>query len=160
MIMLNVTLICVGKSNEKYYTEAVDEYAKRLAAFCRFELREVPETRLSQNPSQGEIAAALNAEYRRMKIPDRAFLCALCVEGKSLSSEAFARQLENLAVSGTSQLCFVIGGSFGLAEAVKQRADLKLSMGPMTFPHALARVMFTEQLYRAFSINAGSKYHK
>ncbi len=158
--MIGITLLCVGKSNERFYTEAAAEYAKRLGPYCKFELREVPETRLGQNPSAAEIAAALSAEYKRMKLPEKTYLCALCVEGEPCSSEELAAKLEKLAAGGVSQITFVIGGSYGLAEELKRRADLRLSMGRMTFPHALARVMMLEQLYRAFSINAGSKYHK
>lgn len=158
--MLNVKLICVGKAGERFYTDAAAEYAKRLSAFCRFELIELAETRLSQSPSRAEIDAALAGEYRRMKLPERAFVCAMCVEGDMLSSEELADKLEKLASGGVSQMAFVVGGSFGLSEELKRRADMRLSMGRMTFPHALARVMLAEQLYRAFSINAGLKYHK
>jgi len=158
--MLNILLVCVGKAGERFYTDAVAEYAKRLSAFCRFELREIPETRLSANPSQAEINAALADEYKRMKLPERAFICAMCVEGDIISSEELAKRVDKLASGGVSQIAFVVGGSFGLSEELKKRAGLRLSMGRMTFPHALARVMIAEQIYRAFAINAGTKYHK
>ena len=126
------------------------------------EIIELPEQRLPQSPSQGEIEQALDKEAALIeaKIPQGAAVVALCVEGKAMSSEQLADYLGKLAVSGTSRLCLLIGGSCGLSERVKQRAALRLSMSPMTFPHHLARVMVLEQLYRALNIAAGGKYHK
>ena len=138
------------------------EYTKRLAAYCKLEIIELPEQRLPQSPSQGEIEQALDKEAALIeaKIPQGAAVVALCVEGKAMSSEQLADYLGKLAVSGTSRLCLLIGGSCGLSERVKQRAALRLSMSPMTFPHHLARVMVLEQLYRAMNIAAGGRYHK
>ncbi len=160
--MLNVTLLCVGKLKEAYWREACAEYEKRLGAFCKFSLFEVAEERLSDNPSAAQIAATLAAEGERLlsRVPRDAALMALCIEGKELDSPALSARIEHLAVSGTSHLVFVIGGSWGLSDAVKERADLRLSMSPLTFPHQLARVMLLEQVYRAFQIAAGGKYHK
>ena len=160
--MLSVTLLCVGKMKEKHYIAAFAEYQKRLSAYCKLSVSELPEQRLPETPSSREISAALEKEGAEIEkhIPPQAAVIALCVEGKQLSSTAFSGMLEQHALEGTSKLCFLIGGSFGLSEAVKQRADSKLSLSEMTFPHHLARVMLIEQLYRAFTIQAGSRYHK
>lgn len=160
--MLAVRLICVGKLGEKFWADAVREYKKRLGAYCKLEIVELPEQRLPQTPSAGEIAQALDKEAALIegKIPQGAALIALCVEGKPMSSEQLAEYLGRLTVSGTSRLCLVIGGSCGLSDKIKARAALRLSMSPMTFPHHLARVMVLEQLYRALNIAAGGKYHK
>jgi len=160
--MLQVKLICVGKMREKYYTEAFAEYAKRLGAYCRLDCPEIQETRLSDAPSEKEISAALDREAAAIlrAVPNDAFLVALCVEGDVLSSEALARLIARREGSGRPKLCFVVGGSFGLSPAVKARADLRLSMSAMTFPHHLARIMLIEQIYRGFKINEGSSYHK
>ena len=160
--MLAVRLICVGKLGEKFWNDACAEYEKRLGAYCKLEIVELAEQRLPQKPSQGEIAAALKKESAAIaaKIPQGAAVAALCVEGKTLSSEQFADYLGRLTVSGTSRLCLLIGGSCGIDEALKARADLRLSMSPMTFPHHLARVMVLEQSYRALNILSGGKYHK
>ena len=160
--MLSVRLICVGKLGEKFWADAVKEYAKRLGAYCKLEIIELPEQRLPQEPSAGEIAQALDREAALIeaKIPQGAAVVALCVEGKPVSSEQFADYLGKLTVSGTSRVCLLNGGSCGIAERIKQRAALRLSMSPMTFPHHLARVMVLEQLYRALNIAAGGKYHK
>ena len=154
--------VCVGKMRETYYISAFAEYAKRLGAYCRFDLVELPEQRLPERPSQKEIHAALEKEAQaiRARIPKGAAVIAMCVEGKLLSSEALARQLAGYAAGGTSKVCFLVGGSFGLDEGLKREASLRLSMAPMTFPHHLARVMLAEQIYRACTINAGTQYHK
>ena len=160
--MLAVRLICVGKLGEKFWADAVREYEKRLGAYCKLEIIELPEQRLPQTPSQGEIEQALDKEAALIeaKLPQGAAVIALCVEGRPMSSEQLADYLAKLTGSGTSRLCLVIGGSCGLSERIKQRAALRLSMSPMTFPHHLARVMVLEQLYRALNIAAGGKYHK
>ncbi len=141
--MLRVSVICQGRLKEPYYIAACAEYLKRLGAYCKAEVTELPE--------DGDVAA---------RIPKGAYVIALCIEGEKLSSPALARKLEKLASGGESRLCFLIGGSDGLPESVKAAADYKLSMSDMTFPHHLARVMLLEQLYRAFTITAGAKYHK
>lgn len=160
--MLAVKLICVGRMREKFYTEAFAEYRKRLGAYCKFECVEIAEQRLGDDPTPGEIAAALEKEAAEIEkaIPADACLVALCVEGREKSSEELAALVREREGSGRPRLCFVIGGSCGMSERVKARADLKLSMSRMTFPHHLARVMLAEQIYRAFKINEGSRYHK
>ena len=160
--MLTVKLICAGKMREKFYIEAFREYEKRLTAFCKFKQAEIPEEKTGEDPSDKEIETALGKEAEEIleRIPAGAYVIALCVEGKKLSSEALAKQLRDVSLSGTSRVCFIIGSSNGLHPKVKQRADLRLSMSDMTFPHHLARVMLAEQIYRAFTINAGRKYHK
>lgn len=160
--MFSITLLVVGKLKEKFYQAAVDEYAKRLQAFCKFQLIELPEYRLPDNPSPVEIQAALVREFEvlRPKLPKGAWLCVLTPEGNMQSSEQLADTLKQIKLSGKSAACFVIGSSFGMAPELKQMADLRLSMSRMTFPHHLARVMVLEQLYRAESIQAGTKYHK
>ena len=135
--MFSITLICMGKLKERFYTEAAAEYAKRLRAYCDFQLIELPECRLPEDPNDTQIA-----------------------EGKLLSSEQLADTLRQAKSGGRSSACFLIGSSFGIAPEIKKLADLQLSMSKMTFPHHLARVMALEQLYRAEAIQAGSKYHK
>ena len=159
---MNVTVLCVGKLKEAYWRDAAAEYAKRLGAFCKFQVVELEEERLPERPSEAQIAAALEAEGRKMlqKIPNGAAVAALCIEGGPCSSEDLAGRIEELAVGGANHFVFVIGSSHGLAPAVKARASWRLSMSPMTFPHQLARVMLMEQLYRAMSIRNGGKYHK
>lgn len=160
--MISVKLICVGKMKEKYYISAFEEYRKRLGAFCKFELVELTEQRLSDSPSEKEISAALEKEAAEIEkqIPSGAAVTALCIEGNMKSSPELASQIDKWSSSGKSKLCFIIGGSFGMSERIKSGADLKLSMSRMTFPHHLARVMVIEQIYRAFAIIDGSKYHK
>ena len=160
--MFDVTLITMGKLKEKFYLSAAEEYAKRLKGYCNFTLLELPEYRLPENPSQAEIAAGLDKEAELIfaKIPKGAWFCVFTPEGKTLSSEDFAQKLKDVKLSGKSSVCFLIGSSFGMAPQVKAKADFKLSMSPMTFPHHLARIMVLEQIYRAEAIQAGSKYHK
>ena len=160
--MFEVTLITMGKLKEKFYISAAAEYEKRLKGYCQFKLLELPEVRLPDNPSPAEISAGLDKEADLIftKIPKGAWFCVLTPEGKMLSSEALADKMKDVKVSGKSSACFLIGSSFGMAQRVKDRADFKLSMGPMTFPHHLARIMVLEQIYRAEAIQAGSKYHK
>ena len=160
--MLNIRLICVGKLKERFYAEAVAEYAKRLGAFCRLEVIELAEERLGENPSAAELEAALNREAEQIekKLLEDGTLVCLCIEGGQMDSEAFAGLLTRTENSGRPRLSFVIGGSFGLAQKLKDRADLRLSMSKMTFPHHLARVMLLEQIYRGFQIKEGSRYHK
>lgn len=160
--MQKVTILCVGKLKEKFYMDAAAEYAKRLSRYCKLELVELPEERLPEDPSPAQIEAALLKEAAaiRAKLPAGAALVALCVEGELRSSEALARQMADWASQGVGQLVFLIGGSFGLHPSIKKAAKLRLSMSPMTFPHHLARVMVLEQIYRAYQINAGTRYHK
>ncbi len=160
--MKTVTLICVGKLKESYWREAVAEYQKRLSAFCRFEIIELPEYRLPENPSAAEIEKALDSEGTAIlsKIPAGAAVVPLCIEGKPLSSPALSELFQKWAIEGKSKTVFIIGSSFGLSDRVKAAAAYRLSMSPMTFPHQLARVMLCEQIYRAMQIEMGGKYHK
>lgn len=160
--MQKVSIICVGKMKEKFYIDAAAEYVKRLSRFCKLEIVELPEDRLPDDPSQAQIDAALakEAESIRSKLPASCYIIAMCVEGKTRSSEELARLMEESVHQGGSHLVFLIGGSFGLHPSVKALASFKLSMSPMTFPHHLARVMLLEQIYRGYQINTGSKYHK
>ena len=160
--MFDITLITMGKLKEPFYISAAAEYAKRLGGYCKFTLLELLEARLPENPSPAEISAGLEKEADLIlsKVPKGAWFCVFTPEGKLLSSEDFAKTLKTVKNSGKSSACFLIGSSFGMAPRVKQRADFRLSMGPMTFPHHLARIMVLEQLYRAEAIQAGSKYHK
>lgn len=160
--MFEVTLICVGKLKEKFYLSAADEYTKRLQGFCKFKLIELNEVRLPDTPSPAQISAGLEKEADQIlsKIPKSAWFCVLTPEGKLLTSDALAEKIADIKLSGKSSACFLIGPSFGIAARIKEQADLRLSMSPMTFPHHLARIMVLEQLYRAESIQCGSKYHK
>ena len=160
--MLGIKLICVGKMKEQHYISALAEYEKRLKPLCSFEVEELTEQRLPDTPSAAEIDAALEREAVQIlsKIPKGAFVAAMCVEGKSLSSEDFAALLDECPSRGKSKIIFIIGGSHGLHESAKNRAELRLSMSKMTLPHHLARVMLAEQIYRGMMINSGSKYHK
>ena len=160
--MLSVYLICVGKLKEKFYLDACAEYMKRLSPYCKLTLTELPEVKLPQNPSLGEIAAALDKEGDaiRAKIPPNSSVVALCVEGKMRSSEELADLVRTWEQNAAKHLVFVIGGSYGLHPSIKSEAWVRLSMSHMTFPHHLARVMVLEQIYRAFKINEGSSYHK
>lgn len=157
-----VTLITLGKLKEKFYLSAVEEYAKRMKAYGGIKIIELPEERLPENPSRAQIDAALEKEADAVegKLPKSCWLCAMTPEGKLLSSEALAETIDKVRTGGKSELVFLIGSSFGMSPRLKARADLKLSMSPMTFPHHLARVMVLEQLYRAHAILAGSRYHK
>lgn len=160
--MFEITLITIGKLKEKFYISAAAEYEKRLSGYCRFRLLELPETRLPDDPSNAQIADGLNKEAEAVlsKLPKNAWFCILTPEGKLLSSENLATKLSEVKLSGKSCASFLIGSSFGIASSLKEKADFKLSMSPMTFPHHLARIMVMEQLYRAEAIQAGSKYHK
>ena len=160
--MFRITLLTVGKLKEKFYLAAVEEYQKRLKSYCEFSLVELPETRLPDDPSAAQIAAGLSKEADLIvqKLPKGAWFCVLTPEGTELSSERLAQKLEEVKLSGRGAACFLIGSSFGIAPEVKKQADFRLSFGPMTFPHHLMRVMALEQLYRAQTILAGTKYHK
>ena len=160
--MFDITLIAMGKLKEKFYINAAVEYEKRMKGYCNFKILELPEVRLPDTPSPAEITAGLEkeADIILSKIPKGAWFCVLTPEGKLLSSEALSEKLRDVKNSGKSSACFLIGSSFGIAQRIKDKADFKLSMSPMTFPHHLARIMVLEQLYRSEAIQAGSKYHK
>ena len=157
---MNVRLVTVGNLKEKYLREAFAEYSKRLGRFCTFQTVELNEVRLPEKPSEKEIEKALDSEGKMILKECRGYIIAMCIEGKQFPSTEFAKKLENAARDGGSNVTFVIGSSCGLSEEVKKAAQLKLSMSQMTFPHQLARVMLAEQIYRAFQISSGGKYHK
>lgn len=159
---MNIRIICVGSLKESYWREACAEYAKRLSAYCTFGIDELSETRLPKSPSAADIAKVIEDEGQRIlqKLPKNAYVIAMCIEGKIISSEQLAQTISDAGLGGHSTVAVVIGGSYGLSDAVKSRADLRASIGRMTFPHQLARVMMCEQLYRACSINNGGQYHK
>lgn len=158
---MNVNFIAMGKLKESFYREACAEYQKRLGAFAKVTVKEPPPEELPQSPSPAQIEKALEKEAALIREQIKSgYKIALCVEGKALSSEELAEKLGALGTSGVSTVSFIIGSSFGLSENLKRECDLRLSMSPMTFPHALARVMLFEQVYRAFSILNNSKYHK
>ena len=160
--MQRVKIICVGKMKERFYEDAAAEYVKRLGRFCKLEIVELKEERLPEDPSPAQIEAALSreAEAIRAKLPPSAAIVALCIEGRLRASEELAGLLETWGGDSSKHLVFLIGGSYGLHPSIKAEARDRLSMSPMTFPHHLARVMVLEQLYRAFSIMNGGKYHK
>lgn len=157
---MNINLIVIGKLKEEYLKSACAEYIKRLSRFCTFELHELDECRLSENPSEKEIAAALGKEAEQIKRFLKGFIIPMCIEGRQLSSIDFSQKISSAGVNGFSAVTFIIGSSFGLAEEIKSMGNFRLSMSEMTFPHQLARVMLLEQIYRAFQIASGGKYHK
>ena len=159
---MNIKIICIGKLKEKYWTEAVAEYVKRISRFARIEIIELKETRISDRPSEAEEESVKKSEGTEIlkKIKKDDYCITLEIKGKELSSEQFAKQLDRLALDGKSNISFVIGGSLGLSQEVSARADFKLSFSPMTFPHQMMRVILLEQIYRCFKINNNETYHK
>lgn len=160
--MLSINIICVGRLKDKFFEEAAGEYLKRLKSYAKVTITEIKAVELPDEPNASQISAALEKEGSEIlkKIPSNAKVVTLCIEGKLFSSEDTAKLLSDTALSGCSEIVFIIGGSYGLSENVKQRSDVRLSMSKMTFPHRLARIMLLEQIYRGFKINAGEKYHK
>ena len=161
--MMSINIIAVGKLKEEYLRNASSECSKRLSGFCRLNITELPESRLSDNPSEKEIQIALSNEARLIeeqinKKP--ALNIAMCIEGKQLSSEELSRKIVDAGINGKSTINFIIGSSFGISPKIKSKADFKLSMSRMTFPHQLARILLLEQIYRSFQISGGGKYHK
>ena len=161
--MQNIDLIAIGKMNAAYFAQGVAEYQKRLGGFCNFRIIELPEVQIAdKNASDRQIAKALQKEGEAILSSVRrgAYLVALCVEGKQVSSEDLAAMIADRAMSGAGDMVFVIGSSHGLDDSVKRAAQPRISLGRITLPHQLARLVLTEQLYRACTINAGMKYHK
>ena len=160
--MIKVTIIAVGKLKEKYFLAASEEYEKRLSRFCKLNIIEIEPEKLPDKPSDAQIEAACISEGKRIleKIPAEAFVSALCIEGKTCDSETLAKRIDRDASVGVGHRIYIIGGSYGLSDEVKKRADERMSMSPMTFPHKLARIMLLEQIYRAFMILGGGTYHK
>lgn len=160
--MRRITILCMGKLKERYWRDAVAEYSKRLSGFCRLTVTELEEERLPERPSEAQIAAALEKEAARLlaHIPSGAAVIPLCIEGETLTSVELSQRLERTLVEGASELTFVIGSSYGLADEIKKRGKWRFSMSRLTFPHQLARVMLLEQIYRAVKIEQGGTYHK
>ncbi len=157
---MNIELIVVGKLKEDYLRAACAEYIKRLGRYCTFTLHELDECRLSDNPSEKEIAATLKKEGEQIRRLAKGMVIPMCIEGRQLTSPELAEKIASAGVDGISTVTFIIGSSFGLDPEVKALGDFKLSMSKMTFPHQLARVMLLEQIYRSFQISTGGKYHK
>ena len=160
--MIRVNVIGVGKLKEKYLRDACDEYVKRLGAYSKTTVIEIAEERCGDNPSGNEIENVKEKEGKRIisKIPKGSFVVPLCIEGTQYSSEDFSKKIEEVSLSGISDITFIIGGSFGLSDEVKSLGKMKLSFGKLTLPHQLMRVVLLEQIYRAFSISNNGKYHK
>jgi 23S rRNA (pseudouridine1915-N3)-methyltransferase len=159
---MKITVICVGKLKEKYLKQAIDEYSKRLSRYCKLEIVEVADEKAPESMSAGEEAVVKLKEGEKIlkNIKENAYVIALAIEGKQLSSEGLAEEMERLGVGGNSHLIFVIGGSLGLSDEVLTRANDLLSFSKMTFPHQLMRVILLEQIYRGYRINSGAPYHK
>lgn len=160
--MQSVNIICIGKLKEKYLVDAIKEYSTRLRPFCKFNIIELDEYRLPDKPSEAQIKMCIEEEGKRIlsKISKGDYVIPMCIEGKIISSEELSSLVQEAGVTGRSTVDFIIGGSYGLSDDVKKKGDFRLSMGRMTFPHQLARVMLCEQVYRAFQIMTGGKYHK
>ena len=158
---MNISIICVGKIKEKFFRDALAEYAKRLSRFAKFEIIEVKDEKIPDNPSDKEISAILEKEGAAIisKLPKNSRVIAMCIEGKELSSTDLAYKIAEMSMTA-GHIAFIIGGSLGLSEKVKSLSDLRLSFGKITLPHQLMRIVLAEQIYRAFKINAGECYHK
>ncbi len=159
--MATIKIITVGTLKEEYLRDAVAEYEKRISGFCKVESVNIKESKLPQDPSEGDIRRALDEEAKQILavMPDRSYKIAMCVEGKQFSSEELSSKIES-AFSASNEICFVIGSSHGLSDKVKGAADLKLSVSRLTFPHQLMRVVLLESIYRCLNIIKGTKYHK
>ena len=159
---MKITIISVGKIKEKFFTEAMKEYTKRLSKFCKLNEEVIADERADENYSQAEIEQVKIKEGQKIlaKIPKNSYIIVLDIKGAQLSSEEFAKKLDSLGIEGNSDLTFIIGGSNGLSEEVLRSSNFKLSFSKMTFPHQLFKVILLEQIYRAFKINTGEAYHK
>ena len=159
---MKITILCVGKVKEKFYRDAIEEFSKRLSRYCKLEIIEVADEKTEEQASENEIRVIKTKEGERIlkNIKDEAYVIALCIDGKQLDSEELSYKMETLGISGVSHICFVIGGSLGLAYEVIKRADYKLSFSKMTFPHQLMRVILLEQVYRSYRIMNNEPYHK
>lgn len=158
---MKITIACVGKIKEKYLTAGIDEFTKRLTPFCKLEVVSINEERMPDNPSPAEKQQILEKETQRLLgiIPENSYVILLDVIGKQLSSPELAEKIDALALQGSSHITFVIGGAFGYTDALRKRADFALSFSKMTFTHQMIRLLLIEQIYRAFKISSGQKYH-
>lgn len=158
---MKITIVCAGKLKEKYLTAGISEFLKRLKPMAQVEILEVHEEKMPDNPSAAEKEQVLQKEGEKLLklVPSGSYLFVLDVYGEELSSEELAERIDKLGVSGRSSLTFLIGGAFGLSREVRQAADMKLSFSRLTFTHQMVRLLLVEQIYRAFKINRGEKYH-
>ena len=159
---MKIKVVTVGKLKEKYLKDGIAEYSKRISRFAKLEMIELADEKTPDKASESENQKILEIEGQRIlsKVGDRDFVIVLAIEGKTLSSEEFSKQLEEASIKGFSTLTFIIGGSLGLSSALKKRANLSVSFGLLTLPHQLMRLVLVEQIYRAFTIQQGSPYHK
>lgn len=158
---MKITIACVGKIKEKYFTDAIAEYSKRLGRYVTLDIAEVADEKAPENLSNAQMIQVKNAEGKRLlNVIKDSYVIALAIDGKKLSSEKFAEKIDNCMVQGVSHITFVIGGSLGLSDEVLQKADYKLSFSDMTFPHQLMRVVLLEQIYRVQRILKNEPYHK
>lgn len=157
-----ISVICVGKLREKYFQDAAEEYMKRLSRLTPVNVVELPDEKEPANPTEALCRQVMDREGEKIlsRIGQQDYVIAMCINARQQASEELARHLSDLFTQGRSRITFVIGGSLGLSDAVLRRADERMSMSAMTFPHQLARVMLLEQLFRAAKINAGERYHK
>ena len=159
---MRITIVCVGKVKEKFYRDAIDEFAKRLSRYCKLEIIEVADEKTPDNASDIEVRQIKDKEGERIlkNIKDDAYVICLCIDGKQLDSEKLAEKIDSLGIQGVSHICMVIGGSLGLSDMIVKRADYRLSFSMMTFPHQLMRVILLEQIYRSYRIINKEPYHK
>ena len=159
---MKITVLCVGKVKEKFFTDAIKEYSKRLSRYCKLEIVEVADEKTPDGASELVVSQIKEKEAERMEkyLPDSAYVIALAIEGKKLTSEKLAEKIDSLGISGTSHLVFLIGGSLGMSDRLLKPADYLLSFSDMTFPHQLMRVILLEQVYRSYRIIHGEPYHK
>ena len=159
---MKIKVVTVGKLKEKYLKDGIAEYLKRISRFAKLEMIELADEKTPDRASESENQKILEIEGQRIlsKVGDRDFVIALAIEGRTFSSEEFSKQLEEASIKGFSTLTFIIGGSLGLAQDVKKRSNLSVSFGRLTLPHQLMRLVLVEQIYRAFTIQQGSPYHK
>lgn len=159
---MKITVLCVGKIKEKYFASGIDEYAKRLSRYCKLEIIEVADEKTPDNASENEELQIKAKEGDKLLkyIKDNAYIIALAIEGKMLTSEELSEKMEQLGINGDSNVVFVIGGSLGLDKRILDRADYKLSFSKMTFPHQMMRMVLLEQVYRGYRIMKGEPYHK
>lgn len=158
---MKITIACVGKLKEKYLTTGMEEYLKRLQPFCKLEILEINEEKMPQDPSAAQKEQILAKETERLLkvIPENSYVILLDLQGEQMTSPQLAERIDNLALQGVSHLTFVIGGAFGYTDALRQRADYRWSFSALTFTHQMIRLLLTEQIYRAFKISRGEKYH-
>lgn len=158
---MKISIVSAGKIKEKYLRDGITEFAKRLKPFTQLEFIEINEEKMKDNPSSAEKAAVLKTEGERLlkKVPANSYLIVLDIIGRSISSEELSQKIDILTLNGHSHITFLIGGAFGLSEEVRNRADERISFSRMTFTHQMIRLLLVEQIYRAFKISRGEKYH-